>query len=556
MINSYKSFSELMYNTTKNDIMTYEKGTAYKTSFEDDLCTIFTLGCFNNKFYEDAQTTVNDLNDIFKKALFECPYLATQYAIYSTEELRMKLIPTIWLVYLSTLNDKTLFTKAFPRIINKNIKLIHDFINICRSTQIRPGGHLKQRIKNNNRGIGSGIKKVINNYLYEILNDYNTTRFTSKLEDICHVTRIKDTDNSKKYLDYIFKPKNQERRLTFERAKCLDEVIKILSNTEEGFPTEAQLNVVFEYISKYQIQMDEIKFTFGNLSREILQKVYSFFIPILSYAALIINLVAIERVFSTSTVTVRNTFNSKTFSQEKVLETNIPIDIINIVKEKICNYQAYKNSGLFFMRLYSASKMVITSEWVKALNNVFLQAAKEAFKDIPSNMHIRCSADTSGSMRYHINESIQAIDVAAYFTAACAISIPNTKAYATATITKEVPIITDNIIVEADRIKNTNVGYGTYFSTLLNNYNNENIVLIITDTQQADNAEVKWIQLQKPTNAKFIIWDVTGYVNKNIISQDKSILYLRGYSDRILSVVTNLILGKAGQKEIVHAIQI
>ena len=553
---SLNSYIALMQSSQNNKVLTYENGKAYSTSFEDDLCTIFTLGCFNNKFYEDAQTTVNDLNDIFKKALLECPYLATQYAIYSAEELRMKLIPTIWLVYLSTLNDKTLFTKAFPRIINKNIKLIHDFIDICRSTQIRPGGHLKQKIKNNNRGVGSGIKKVINNYLYEILNDYNTTRFTSKLEDICHVTRIKDTEQSKKYLDYIFKPKKQSRRLTFDRARCLDEVIKILSNTEEGFPTEAQLNVVFEYITKYQIQMDEIKFTFGNLSSNILQKVYSFFIPTLSYAALIMNLVAIERVFSTSTVTVSNTFNSKLFHQNKVLETNIPIDIINIVSEKICDYQAYKNSGLFFMRLYSASKMIITSEWIKALNNVFLQSAKEVFKDIPPYMRIRCSADTSGSMQYNINESIQAIDIATYFTAACAISIPNTKAYATATITKEVPIITDNIIVEAERIKNTNVGYGTCFSTLLKNYNNEDIVLIITDTQQADDVENAWIQLQKSINAKFIIWDVTGYINKNIVSKDKSILYLRGYSDRVLSVVVNLILGKAGQKEIVHKIQI
>lgn len=532
-------------------ITTYENGKAYASSIEDDLCTIFTLGGLNGSFYESASVAIDKTQIILQYALAKCPELATKYAIYAAETLRMKLMPTIWLVYLSTLNDKTLFKKAFPRIINKNIKLLHDFVNICRNSSIRPGGHMKQRIKNSNTGIGSGVKKVINNYLYEIMNDYNVTRFTGKLEDICHLTRIKDTNEVKKYLDYIFKPKGQERRLTFDRAKYLNEVIQILSNTEDGFPTEAQLNVVSEHIQKYKIQMDEIKFTFGNLSSETLKKVYSYFIPTLSYAALIINLVAIERVWATSIQSV----NKTRYTQDVVLETNIPSDIVSIVEKRIKDIKAYRNSGLFFMRLYEASQLVCTAKWRKALSDVFLIAAREAFKDI-NNIKIRVSADTSGSMTQSVkNLNITPVEIASYFTAACVMSIPNTKAYATATITKEVPLITDNVVLNAEEIMNTNVGYGTNFETLLKGYNGENIVLIITDTQQNGDVEAMWQTLpNKPEGAKFIIWDVVGYLKHNVISKDPTMLYLRGYSDRMISLVSNLILGKAGQKNVVNSI--
>ena len=148
---------------------TYEKGKAYVTTLEDNLCTIFTLGSFQNRFYETAEEAIKDIDNILRKALQECPELATKYAVYSAETLRMKLMPTLWLVYLSTLDDKTLLQKAFPRIIGNNVKLLHDFVDICRNTNIRPGGHMRQRIKGTNRGLGSGLKKLINKLILLLL---------------------------------------------------------------------------------------------------------------------------------------------------------------------------------------------------------------------------------------------------------------------------------------------------------------------------------------------------------------------------------------------------
>lgn len=530
-----------------NVVTTYECGKAYDPSFEDKLCTVFTIGILNNRFYEDYTTAVKDLDGLFRQALIDCPYLATQYAVYSAETLRMKLIPTIWLVYLSTLNDKTLFKKSFNRIIGTNVKMLYDFVDICRLTNIRPGGHMKQKIRNTNRGLGAALKREINNWLYNTLNDYNATRFTNKLEDICRLTRPEDTVDTQKYFQYIFKPKNDSRRLTFERAKLLDETIKILSTEHTAEEFQKALN----NINYAELQMDEIKMTFGNLAKEELQEVYKHFIPKLRYAALITNLVAIERAFATSLGEKGNK------SSAKVFETNIPEDLEKLVANKIKSLKDFQMSGLFFLRLYAASRMVRTSLWAKALAEVFSEAAKIAFSDIPDNIKVRVSADNSGSMQISLNGgAITAVDVASYFTAAVALSVPNAKAYATATITKQVPIETDNIKLVAQQIRKTNVGYGTNFDTLLQGYNQENIVLIITDTQQNSDVEKKWKSLNKPDGAKFIIWDVVGYMNRNVISDDPSILYIRGYSDRTMSAIANLILGKAGQKEIVHNVKL
>lgn len=545
----YKSMLKNVTNVLKPGdikiVSTYERGKAYVPSLEDKLCTIFTIGILNNRFYEDYETAVNDLDSIFRQALKECPYLATQYAVYSAETLRMKLIPTIWLVYISTLEDKTLFKKSFYRIIGKNVKMLHDFVDICRLTNIRPGGHMQQKIRGTNRGLGSALKKEIINWLNITLNDYNVTRFTNKLEDICRLVRIKDTADNEKYLKYIFRPEDGERRLTFERARLLDETIKILSSkhSNDDFKT-ALMN-----IDKGKLQMDEIKMTFGSLSKDELQQVYKHFVPNLKYAALITNLVAIERAFATSTG------NKEYHRSQTVYETNIPKDLEQIVANKIRSINDFEASGLFFLRLYAASKMIKTTSWINALSEVFQEVAKTAFKDIPNDIKVRVSADTSGSMDHSLNGAyIKAVDVASYFTAAIALSVPNANAYATATITKQVPLRGDNITVIADDIKNTNVGYGTNFETLLEGYKGENIVLIITDTQQNSDVERKWKMLQKPDNAKFIVWDVVGYYNNNVISKESSILYIRGYSDYVMSVITNLILGKAGQKEIVHSV--
>lgn len=554
-------FSENSQVVCKN---TYEGGKAYYLSLNEQLCNVFTLSLLNGSFYVSQEQMVKDAKDLFTVAMQTCPETATKYALYAAEVLGMKLMPVVWLAYVSTLEDKTLFKKAFPRIIGTNVKLMHDFVDICRNSDIRPGGSNFQKVKKSNKGLGQCIKKTINKHAYDIINDYNATRFTGKWEDICKLTHpvdkvvhrkvdgeLKNVD-TKKYWQYICKPKDSGRRLTFDRAIKLQETIDILSNKNMKI---SEFVKALQNIKDYKLQMDEIKFTFGNLDKDTLKLVYEYFVPGMTYAAMILNLVAIERAFATHThIEMKEDPNdyTKRYKQVVVDATDIPEDLIKIVAEKINDFEAYKRSKMLFFGLYNAYSMVITSEWRQALTEVLGKVGNNAF-DV-GDRKIMCSADTSGSMTCECSSKITCLDVSTLLTAAIAMSVPNAKAYATATSTKVVPIYGNDIMRNAKDIANVEVGWGTNFETLLEHYNGEDVVIIVSDGQQADNMERKWESLNKPKNAKLIVWNLVGYNNK--ISNRNDVIYLKGYSDSLLKTLANIIEGRAGQPEIVESISI
>jgi 60 kDa SS-A/Ro ribonucleoprotein len=542
-------------------------GVAYTLTYEEELCNAFTLGLLRGTFYYTQEEMIIHTRDLFEKAINDNPVIATKYAIYAAETLGMKLMPVIWLVYLSALDDKKLFKRAFPRIIGKNIKLLYDFVELCRNSDIRPGGIHHQKVKGTNRGLGQGLKKIINELMYNELNDYNVTRFTGKLEDVCRLTRPEDKKvkrvNSKgeeydldlkKYFEYIFKPKNESRRLTFERAILLQETIDILQNKDR---TAEEFQIALNNIKSQKLQMDEIKFTFGGLTTDDKKTVYTYFVPGMRYAALVSNLVAIERAFATSTRKVRKADpmgSGKTFEQLEVLQTNVPKELIDIVAKKLASFEDYKASKMLFFGLLTAHEMVITSEWKRALNETLKQAGKVAFADLPEGRTIRCSADTSGSMTTSVTNSLEAVDIASYLTAAVALST-GSQAYATASTTKTVALSNDNLVDCAVKIKGVDVGCGTQFETLLDGYKGEDVVIIMTDGMQSDSIERKWKNLtNKPNGAKLIVWHIVGYPYK--VSNDPNIIILKGYSDTLLNTLANIITGKAGQMDIARNIKI
>lgn len=580
MANGMKGFLGSKQNILNVPVTTFEGGKAYNMDLEEKLCSAFTMGLIQGNFYTSQEEVIKNCRDLFTEALDKAPELATKYAVYGAETLGMKLFPTLWLVYLSTMDKKDLFKKAFPRIIGTNVKMMHDFVDICRTSDIRPGGIHNQKIKGTNRGMGQGVKKVINRHTYNIINDYNATRFTGDWEDILLLTRPEDkqiqrtngagdayTVDTTQLFQYIFKPKVKEmvdgkaviktlpRRLTFERARVLQQTIDILQNPNR---TALEFVVALENIKAQKLQMDEIKFTFGKLSQDEKKKVYEYFLPGLRYAALVTNLVSIERAFATNTRKISKLDpmgSGKYFDQTEVLETNIPAELIVVVANKLKNFEDYKASKMLFFRLLTASEMILTREWKKALNEVLGQAGKVAFAELPADRKVRCGADTSGSMGTKVTTSLSALDVASYLTAAITLSVPNTKAYAVADYTKVVPLASDDLVDSATRIMRTDVGYGTRFETLLDGYNGEDVVILVTDGMQSDNMELKWKSLpNRPANSKLIIWHVAGWNYGTKIAKDPSVMFLKGYSDGLLKVLSNLITGKAGQPEVARSI--
>ena len=523
-----KNYEKVQMMTTDKRV-NFEGGAGYSASFQAQLIELFSLGLLNGNFYQTTEDVVKNTKKIFEKALVECPEFATKCAIYGNNVNSLKLVPTIWLVYLSTLEDKSLFTLAFPRII-KNPKMLHDFMEIARKGGIR-------------KGMGRRVKKVINEWLFNNLNEYQVTRNKGKLLEVIRTSRPKYSDSKfNKYMAYLSK-----NELSIERAIALKSVI---SQLQSGILEEDTLLL----IEKHKLQLEELKHSTGSLSSEQSKRLYFQIYKNLNYAALILNLVALERVFSIKVQNDSAFRDNQQFSQKRVIETNIPNELIDLVVSKIKDIDMYRKSNMLPFALISARTMVVTPEFKNAISEMIKVVSSQAFQ-IKEDIKLMVGIDTSFSMTSSATSSLSCLDVATLFGAMIKKSHTNSKIYAVASKMREVELKAQTDVFEmASEIEKTDVGCGTQFEQIMKNYNNEKYVILITDSEQSDDLEKVWLKKGKKEGAKLIVWQLSPYYTE--ISKDPSVVYLRGYSDRMLSVIRNIIENKGTQLEEINEIKL
>lgn len=510
--------------------VTYEGGKAYEQTLRETVAEVFSLGLIRGNFYQSDLEVIENTKELMTEALEKYPEWATKCAIYGQRFNSLKLVPAVWLVYLSTLKNKSLFEKAFKKIIN-NPKMLHDFLELTRKGGIR-------------QGMGRSVKRVTNEWLNDRLNDYHATRYKGKLAQIIKTARPAANERIQPFMDYIING-NEE---AFARAAALKTVINTLT---EGRLDENTLALIKEY----ELQLEELKHTFGKLIDEQKQAIFEFMIPGLKYNALVSNLVTIERVFATETRKVGKRGEHGAFSQSEVVSADIPKELVEIVATKLSDFEAYRKSKMLPFGLITAQGMTKTPEWQAAIDTVLQKSGKDVFA-VPENVGVRIGVDTSGSMTTRVTPKLTACDIASLFGAMVYMSITHAAVYATATFTKKVKLNANKSLFEnAREIAETDVGYGTRFEPLLDGYKGEKFVLLITDGQQSDNIESKWAKLRgRPEGSKLVIWHVAGYNNK--ISDRNDVVYLKGFSDRLLGVLKNIIEDKAGQIAEIEAVEI
>ena len=516
------------YKTTR------EGGVGYEPTLREKLAEFFSLGLLNGNFYQTEEEVLKNAKALFEEALAKEPYFATQCAVYGNNVNSLKLVPTIWLVYLSTMEDKTLFKSAFPRII-RNPKMLHDFMELARKAGIR-------------QGIGRSVKKVINEWLISHLNEYQVSRNKNKLAEIIKVTRpVHSAEEFQNFMKYLAKDE-----ITFPRAKALKDVI--------AFMEEGQLNdTVLTLIEVNRLQLEELKHATKKLAEEDKQKLYEVMYKGLNFTALILNLVALERVFATQTRS-RTGYRMQngryqSFKQVEVIETDIPTRLVDLLASRLADVEAYRRSNMLPFALINAERMVKTPEFKQAIGKLLQNVAEETF-DINKEKSVFVGVDTSGSMQTPVNDSgtLSAVDVASLFGAMVKKSHTNTQLYAVASYIKEVNAPKQLGVFEmAERIQRTDVGYGTYFEQVMKRYDNEDYLILITDSEQADNLERQFLKKRKP-GAKLIVWQLVPYNTR--ISKHHDVVYVCGYSDRLLSLVKNIIEGKLGQIEEIEKIKL
>jgi 60 kDa SS-A/Ro ribonucleoprotein len=520
-------------------------------------------------FYQSQEEVMRNATGVFEKALAECPEFAAKCAVYGHEVNSLKLVPVIWLVYLSTQEDKALFSRAFKRIIT-NVNLLHDFMEICRKTPIR-------------KGLGRSVKRAVNNRLHELCSDYSVSRNRKTVSELVKVTRPAFKDEKfQNYMRYVSKDE-----LTFPRIAELKRVLEKISGNEID-------EDVLSAVKKYSFQLEELKHAvngFSGASREKLkalseelvnekdmekvgalqagilalkqqeakaldrkgrQALYGVLYEGLRYAALILNLVALERVFAVETRTVGKRRQRGFFNQEMVVSTDIPSEIEQMVCDKIRSAQDYRASNILPFALINAHRMVTTAAFKNALGDILNECAKEAFA-IPHDMELLVGVDVSGSMTVNISDSLSALDIASFLGALIKMAHTSTKVCTVANSAKLVRFQSEQLFDMADEISE-DAGGGTHLGELFNEYSGQKVILIITDSETADDFEKQWLKAKKPDGAKIIVWQLQAY--QTHLSKDPSVIYLAGYSDRLLALVKAVIEDRCSQIEAIQAIDV
>ncbi|GHU24821.1 hypothetical protein FACS1894172_08710 [Spirochaetia bacterium] len=534
---------------------TYEGGTGYKISFPETVAEFFSLGLLNGMFYQTQEEVMQSATEIFTRALSECPEFATKAAIYGHTKNSLKLVPVIWLSYLSTLEDKSLFTKSFPRIVT-NLNLLHDFMEICRKTPVR-------------KGLGRSIKRAVNNQLFKLLNDYSVCRNKTTILELARVARPAfKQEHFQNYMRYVSRDE-----LSFERAR---ELKQALENIKQNKIDDDVLGAV----EKYSFQLEELKHSINNfpasskeklhmLSQELIaekdlekvallqqeimelkqkeagvlnnvdrQALYAILYKGLRYAALILNLVALERVFAVESRLVKKRRpTGGLFTQEEVLQSAVPPEIEAMVCTKIQSISDYRASNMLPFALINAQRMVTNKAFKKALGDILNTCAKETF-NIPPETEILIGIDTSGSMSVSINDSLNAIDIATFFGALVKLAHPAASVCTIANTCTPVSFKSENLFDMAGEICKQASG-GTYLETLMNEYAGQKYILLITDSVAADDLASKWLMAKKPASAKLIVWQLQAY--QTHISNNPAVIYLAGFSNRLLSLIKAII---------------
>jgi 60 kDa SS-A/Ro ribonucleoprotein len=320
--------------------------------------------------------------------------------------------------------------------------------------------------------------------------------------------------------------------LSFERAAELKRVLEKIGRNEID-------DDVLSSVGKYRFQLEELKHAINNaLSADAKRELYTVLYKGLRYNALILNLAALERVFAVETKTVRKNGVKGTFIQEQVVKTEIPPDVEDMVAGKIRSVSDYRASNMLPFALISAQKMVTNEKFRAAIAEVLEACANEVLA-VPKETDILLGVDISGSMDVMVNDSLSARDVAALFGALLKKSHDRTKVCGLSNDCYRLDFKGDGLFEMASEINVSGEHGGTYLGKLLSEYTGQKYVIILTDSETADDFEVVWKKKARIKGARLIVWQLQASHVK--LSNDRSVVYIAGFSDRLLSLVKSII---------------
>jgi len=297
--------------------------------------------------------------------------------VYAREKGYMRLQPIIGTVFLSTLDDYSLFKRVFMRVMKTPNDVI-DFINICRNGNIR-------------KGLGRKIKRVINEWLYKNINEYWALKYKNQLRIIirlCHPNFSKISIYSTLITDWI---------MDFQYPQKLDYLDVATDMLESHCP---QISAYIDMISATSAQQILNAIKEGRLPYEIVTGAikpeadgWKELMKQMPYFALLRHLVTFYR---------NGLFDDK--------------EVVDYIYKRLIDKKAVKTAMILPFRFLEPMKRIIDRKIQKGLEKAF----DNSFDNLePIEGEIVIATDMSGSMDSPISRksSIKFCDIAGILTA-------------------------------------------------------------------------------------------------------------------------------------------
>ena len=482
-------------------------GKAYKMSDKEALAQFAVTGCFNDTFYASAEAQTDKVLALLKKTDEE---FVAKTAIYARQN-NMKDMPSFMCAYLFSIKSKY-FETVFDRVID-NGKMIRNFCQVIRSGVL------------GRKSFGSVGKRKIQEFITGRKNIFSILVGNEpSLSDIIKMVHPKPLNKSQEALFGYVLGTNKYN------ADLLPKEVQAYESFRKGLTTEVP-DVPFEMLTNLNLGKAEWTTIAQNASWQMTR------------------------------------MNLETFLRHGVFEDK---KMIQMVAERLANKELVERSHCFPYQLLMAYKHTEDNiNMPQAIKIALQQALEHATANVPSlDKDILVFPDVSGSMNSPITgkrkgstTNVRCLDVAALVAATLARK-NNATIMPFDTTVRDVYINPyDSIMTNAKKLSTFNGG-GTRCGVALTEANKRNlnadVVIYISDNEswlnstgrnlankqrEATETMEQWrIFKKRNPKAKMVCIDLTPYETVQALN-DKNIMNIGGFSDKIFSIINNFIHG-------------
>jgi len=501
-------------NTTVN----HEGAVAYKMNSEMELYTLVCTFAMQDKFYESASEQMKRLRDLITKV---SPVFVAKLAVYAREQMYLRTVPIILTVELAKFHKGDDLVSRMVKKVLQRADEIGELLSYYQIANDRTGTKKLDKVSNQ---IKNGIREVFEAGKF---NEYQFAKYNRSTD-----VRLRDA----LFLTHP-KPQSDEQKSLFD---------KIAADTlETPYTWEVQLSELGKKDSSIEAKR--------TLWEELIDS------EKLGFMALLRNL--------------RN-----------IIKVEVSQEHINKVCDTLSNPELVRKSKQFPFRFLSAYRSLIgpyerfgsntESDLNKRYVNLVIEALEKAVlvsaEQVPSFENAIFATDVSGSMQQLVSPKsvIQMYDIG---TVLCMMTYLHSKGSVTGMFGDTWEVFNfpkKNILRNANEVHQLEgrVGYATNFHRViewaLRQSENYDYLFAFTDTQMWDTDDVyyskrtnevvsKWnLYKKKNPKAKLILMDMGGYSTTPIDIKNNDIYLVSGWSDRVLSILKQLMEGDSVLNEI------